>query len=73
MEVMKKVKKLCLCCMDEHEVMVVRVQEHNEFKGMMVDYTAEYEYCEDADEYVATDEMISRNDIAMKDAYREKN
>ena len=73
MEVISKVKKMCICCMEEHEVQIVRVQEHTSFKGMAVDYTAEYEYCENADEYIAEDEMISRNDVAMKDAYRKRN
>ena len=65
MEVIRKVKKLCICCMEEHEVQIVRVQEQMNYKGMEVGYTAEYEYCEKADEYVAEDDMISRNDIAQ--------
>ncbi len=73
MEVIRKVKKLCICCMEEHEVQIVRVREHTNFKGMEVDYTAEYEYCENTDEYVAEEEMISRNDVAMKDSYRKTN
>ncbi|MBE5868699.1 MAG: DUF4065 domain-containing protein [Lachnospiraceae bacterium] len=59
--------------MEEHEVQVVHVQEHTRFKGVEVDYTAEYEYCENADEYIALEEMISQNDTAMKDAYRKLN
>lgn len=70
MEVVRSHKKLCMCCMEEHDVQIVHVQEHVEYKGIEVDYTAEYEYCTNAEEYVAEDEMISRNDIAMKDAYR---
>ena len=73
MEVIKTVRKLCMCCMEEHEVALVRVPEHTIFKGMSVDYMAEYEYCEKADEYVAEEAMISRNDVAMKDAYRVAN
>ena len=70
MQVIRRIKKLCLCCMEEHDVQFVRVQEYTHFKGVEVDYSAEYEYCENADEYIAEDEMISRNDMAMKDAYR---
>lgn len=73
MEVIKRMKKLCPCCMEEHEVQLVRVQEQTTFKGMTVYYMAEYEYCENANEFVAEDEMISRNDIAMKDAFRIEN
>ena len=59
--------------MEEHEVSLVRVREHSTFKGIAVDYMAEYEYCGNADEYTAEDDMISRNDMAMKDAYRQTN
>ena len=71
METIKIEKKLCMCCMEEHDVHTVRVSEHNEFKGVPVEYGATYEYCELANEYISTEEMISANDIAMKNAYRQ--
>lgn len=71
METIKIEKKLCMCCMEEHDVRTVRVSEHNEFKGVQIEYDAIYEYCEFADEYISTEEMISANDIAMKNAYRQ--
>lgn len=70
METLRIEKKLCLCCMEEHEVRTVRVRERNSFKGVEVVYDATYEYCELADEYIATEEMLSANDKAMKNAYR---
>ena len=33
MEIIRKERKLCLCCMEEHEVSYVRVKEKNVFKG----------------------------------------
>lgn len=63
-------KKLCMCCMEEHETSVVEVQEKNIFKGKEVEYTAVYEYCGVAEEYIMDEKMISANDIAMKNAYR---
>lgn len=45
--------------------------EENVFKGKKVEYKAVYEYCEVTDEYVASDNQISQNDMAMKNAYRE--
>lgn len=71
METIKVEKKLCICCMEEHDVYTVRVKEYNVFKGVPVEYDATYEYCELADEYISTEEMISANDIAMKNAYRQ--
>ena len=72
MQIIKKEYKLCLCCMREHEVSTVKVPETNIFKGQQIEYTAVYEYCDAADELLAADEMITLNDIAMKDAYRKK-
>ena len=63
-------KRLCECCMEEHDVRKVLVKEKNIFKGICVDYDAEYFYCDHADETYADEEMISGNDIAMKNAYR---
>lgn len=73
MNVIKEINKLCLCCMEEHNVQTVEVQEYTLFKGKKVEYTAQYEYCERADEYLSTEEMITANDIAMKNAYRKQN
>lgn len=71
METIRIENKLCMLCMEEHDVQVVQVVEHNIFKDVSIEYTATYEYCEIADEYIATEEMISSNDIAMKNAYRQ--
>lgn len=65
-----ELKKLCMCCMEEHETSVVEVQEKNVFKGKEVEYTAVYEYCGVAEEYIMDEKMISANDIAMKNSYR---
>lgn len=62
----------CPSCMNEHEPQHVIVQEQNMFKGHMVEYTAQYTYCEHTDEMFADEQQISLNDISMKDAYREK-
>ena len=56
--------------METHEVLTVEVDEKNIFKGKEVNYIATYEYCDKAEEFYATEEMISKNTIAMKNAYR---
>ena len=71
METIKVERKLCMCCMEEHDVYTVRTREQNVFKGVQVEYDATYEYCSLAEEYISTEEMISANDIAMKNAYRQ--
>lgn len=72
MEIIRKERKLCLCCMEEHDVSYVRVKEKNVFKGQEVEYDVIYEYCDIADEYISSDVMISTNDISLKNAYRRK-
>lgn len=71
MKVLKKEYRLCMSCMETHEVLTVEVEEKNIFKGKEVKYIAIYEYCDVADEFFATEEMLSQNDISMKNAYRE--
>lgn len=72
---MKKVlreRKLCLICMEEHEVDTVQVIDTEIFKDQEVAFTATYEYCSNAEEFLETEAMIKANSLAMKDAYRSK-
>ena len=74
-EKMNKIKsetKLCLICMEEHEVQTVLVVDTEDFKDEKVSFNANYEYCSHADEYLETEYMIKVNSLAMKDAYRAK-
>lgn len=64
--------KLCKICMEQHDVDVVEVMDEEIFKGEEVVFKATYEYCPNADEYLETEEMVKRNSLAMKDAYRQK-
>lgn len=73
MDIIRKEYRLCPCCMQEHDVMIVRDVAKNIYKEQLVEYDAIYEYCEIADEYLVPEEMITTNDIAMKNAYREAN
>ena len=70
MKIINTERRLCTCCMEEHDVKTVRVRETNTFKGVPVEYDAEYFYCDRADETYADEQRISQNDIAMKNAYR---
>ena len=72
MKMMKSEKRLCVCCMEEHEVKTVLVQEHASFKNEQIIYEATYLYCDQAEELYADEEMLKNNDIALKDAYRKK-
>ncbi len=72
MNIIKSEKKLCLLCMEEHEVDTVKLLDEEIFKGEELSFEATYEYCANSDEYLETEEMIKANSLAMKDAYRTK-
>ena len=72
MKILKTEKRICPCCMEEHDVQTIEVTEKNVFKGAPVEFKAEYTYCDRADETYAEEQQISANDISMKNAYREK-
>lgn len=70
MEWIRTEKKLCTCCMEEHEVKVVHILETTVFKKTELEYTAEYFYCDIAEELYMDEVFMASNDIRMKDAYR---
>ena len=72
MKKIKREKKLCLICMEEHEVDIIEEIDNEVYRGEDVHFIAIYEYCSNADEYLETEEMIKVNNLAMKDAYRKK-
>jgi hypothetical protein len=50
MNKIKREKRLCLICMEEHEVDSVEVMDTEIYKGEEVSFRARYEYCSNADE-----------------------
>ncbi|MCH3915727.1 MAG: hypothetical protein LKE29_10830 [Acidaminococcaceae bacterium] len=58
--------------MEKHDVQVVEVEEKSTFKGELVEFIATYEYCPNTQEYWETEEMLSANDIILKDSYKTK-
>lgn len=61
-----------MSCMQEHGVQTVVIKETNIFKDIEVEYDAKYFYCDIAEEYYADEDMLSENDISMKNSYRKK-
>ncbi|MDO5406900.1 MAG: DUF4065 domain-containing protein [Eubacteriales bacterium] len=70
MKIIKIEKRLCTCCMEEHEVKTVLVREQSTFKQVKVDYDAFYFYCDSAEELYMNEQLMQENDIRLKDAYR---
>lgn len=71
MKIIKREKKLCLSCMEEHEVKIVILEDKEIFKEEEVLFNASYEYCDHTEEFLENEEMIRANNLAMKDSYRE--
>ena len=69
-KIIKREKRLCTCCMEEHEVKTVLIKERTIFKNVNVNYDAIYLYCDLADELYANEDQLQENDIHLKDAYR---
>lgn len=72
MEKIKTEKRLCLICMEEHDVDIVEIIDNEIYKNEDVTFSATYEYCSNTDEFLENEEMIKKNSLAMKDAYRKK-
>ena len=72
MKILKSERKLCYICMKEHQVDTVEVIDTEIFKDEEVSFISTYEFCDDADEYLESEEMIKANSQAMRDAYRKK-
>lgn len=72
MEKIKTEKKLCLICMEEHDVDIVEIIDSEIYRDEEVNFPAVYEYCSNTDEFLENEEMIKKNSLAMKDAYRKK-
>ena len=70
MKVLKSEKKLCTCCMEEHAVKTVLINDQTTYKNVKVDYDATYFYCDNADELFMDEDQLQDNDLKMKDAYR---
>lgn len=72
MKVIRQEEKFCAFCMEQHMVETVILTETIVFKNESVEYEAVYEHCPVTNEFFETEEELSQNDIAMKNAYRSK-
>ena len=70
MQIIDSKYALCTCCMEEHEIKIVKVHETTIFKGKEIDYEATYYYCDIADEFYMDEKQLNSNDIIIKDIYR---
>ena len=72
MKIIESENRLCTCCMEVHDVKKVLVSECTTFKSVKIEYDASYLYCDRAEEFYMNEDQIQENDIALKNAYRNK-
>jgi len=72
MKIVKSEKRLCTCCMEEHEVKTILMKEHSTFKNCQVEYEASYFFCDRAEELYMDEQQMQKNDISLKDSYRKQ-
>ena len=65
MKIIKREKRLCTCCMEEHEVKTVLVEEKMTFKNVKIVYEATYFWCDAADVF-----YMQKNYLNQKAAYQ---
>ena len=65
MKIIKSEKKLCSCCMEEHEVKTVLIKEQVTFKNRQVEYEASYLFCDLAGELYMDERQMKDNDIRL--------
>lgn len=68
-KVIKREYTLCPCCMEEHDVLTVEVDECDHYKGIDINYKATYYYCDKDDVYYISSGMIDEVWDAMREAY----
>ena len=69
MIIFKSEEKLCMCCMEEHDVKTVLVEEQTTFKNTKIKYEASYLYCDLAEELYMDEQQMTENYIRIKEAY----
>ena len=71
MNILKKEHKLCVCCMEEHDVLTVKETQEVTYKGVKVQYEGVYEYCENTETFFANEEQMTTNYNALVNAYEQ--
>ena len=72
MKVVKSEKKLCPCCMEEHEVKTILMKEQATFKNSKLEYEALYWYCDATDELYMDERQMKRERYLFKRCIQKK-
>ena len=66
MKMISEITQLCAGCMNIHTMQVVEIEETELYKGKLVSFVAEYNYCEVSDTLIENEEQIRGNFEKMK-------
>ena len=69
MKIIDTKKRLCLSCIEEHDVHTVKMMESMIFKGVEFVYEATHYYCSKTDELISDEDQITENYNSMQQAY----
>ena len=72
MEILQTEHRLCICCMEVHDVKRVRYMDRVTYKDVPVDCLTEAFYCDLDDTFYVNEEMMSENENRLRDAYCKK-
>ena len=68
-KVFKQVQTICPCCMGRHVPHTAIFTERSMFMGVLVEYEAEYMFCNREDVCFVDEAMSMKNYNALKNAY----
>lgn len=69
MNELRKERKFCPCCKEEHTIALVEVKERTSYKEKVVEYVGVHEYCSRLNKYFDSEKLKKRNLAACKIAY----
>ena len=69
---MNRKLEICPCCMEKHEEQIIKMMDSTIFKGVSVEYEAQYHYCKLADEYFE-DEQLKHRTYTNVDDFKKSN
>lgn len=66
MKIISEITQFCVGCMNTHTIQIVEIEETELYKGKLVSFVAEYNYCEVSDMLIENEEQIRGNFKKMK-------
>lgn len=69
MKLLKTINKICISCMEKHNVEIVEDEETGCVNGRTINFIGIYQYCNHTGELIETPDMIKYNHAAAEMQY----